>query len=114
MTDPYTITTPGLADPLPPATGSHERGAHVSNSQELSGNGWDVVNCFWCHNAASGDDGSPILQGTYGTSSHVDGATLFDPRSFVDGGTMVNNPTGGTFSYSFSGGHCGVGSKSCW
>ncbi|MEN8155438.1 MAG: CxxxxCH/CxxCH domain-containing protein [Bacteroidota bacterium] len=115
MIDPYEIYTPGLADPLPPATGSHRRGAHVSNSQELSGNGWDVVNCFFCHNTAGGDDGSPILQGTYGTSFHVDGATYFDPRSFVDGGTLANSNTGGSYSYSLLGsaGHCGDG-KTCW
>lgn len=116
MIDPYTITTPGLADPLPPATGAHRRGVHESNSAELAGNGWTVVNCFWCHSTNDGDDGSPINQGTYGTSFHVDGAILFDPRSFVDGGTMVNSDTGGSFSYAFVGspkGHCGDG-KTCW
>ncbi|MEN8229891.1 MAG: CxxxxCH/CxxCH domain-containing protein [Bacteroidota bacterium] len=115
MIDPYTITTPGLNPTLPPETGSHRRGAHLSNSQELSGNGWDVVNCFFCHNTADGDDGSPIFQGTYGTTFHVDGTTYFDPRSVVDGGTTVNSDIGGSFSYSYFGsaGHCGNG-KTCW
>lgn len=115
MTDPYTITTPGVADPLPPATGSHRRGAHTSNSQENSGNGWDAVNCFWCHSTNAGDDGSPINQGTYGTSLHVDGETHFHPASYVDGGTLLDNPSGGPFSYSLTGSaaHCGDG-KTCW
>lgn len=115
--EPYTITTPGANPALPPETGSHRRGAHLSNSQELSANGWDVVNCFWCHNTNDGDDGSPINQGTYGTSLHVDGQTHFNPRSFADGygGTTVNNPTEGSFSYSLMGSsaHCGDG-KTCW
>ncbi len=120
MTDPYTITTPGLNPTLPLETGSHRRGAHLSNSQEFkpgtaNDNGWAVVNCFWCHNKADGDDGSPILQGTYGTNLHVDGATHFDPRSFVDGGTLLNGVGGASFSYSFAGSsaHCGAG-KTCW
>jgi len=56
-----------------------------------------------------------INQGTYGAGFHVDGAILFDPRSFVDGGTMINNPTGGSFSYSHrvvKQAHCGAG-KTC-
>lgn len=115
MTDPYTISTPGLADPLPPATGSHQRGAHTSNSQELSGNGWAAVNCFWCHNTEGGVSSATMYQGTYGTSFHVDGQTYFIPASVVDGGTMVNTSTGTSFSYSFYGsaGHCGAG-KTCW
>ena len=115
MTDPYTVTIPGANPALPPSTGAHRRGVHLDNDQELSGNGWTVINCFWCHNAADGDDGSPILQGTYGTSFHVDGTTFFDPRSFVDGGTTVNSNTGGSFSYSALGSsaHCGTG-RSCW
>ncbi|MCK4922366.1 MAG: CxxxxCH/CxxCH domain-containing protein [Bacteroidales bacterium] len=116
MVDPYTITTPGLADPLPPATGEHQKSQHISNNQENVTNGWTVVNCFWCHNANNGDDGSPINQGTYGTSFHVDGTTYFDPRSVVSGGTILNNPTGGIFTYAFDGtkAHCAVGSKACW
>lgn len=114
MTEPYTITFPGADPALPPRTGAHRRGPHLSNSEDLAGNGWTVVNCFWCHNAANGDDGSPIFQGTYGTSFHVDGTTYFDPRSVVEGGTLANNPSGGALSYSFSGGHCAVGSKACW
>jgi len=117
MNSPYTITTPGLADPLPPATGSHQRGAHTSNSQELSGNGWAAVNCFWCHNANNGNSTTTMNQGTYGTALHVDGQTSFKPLSFVNGGTMVNATpsSGGTFSYSRTGSaaHCSQG-KTCW
>ena len=117
MTSPYTITTPGpvtgTADV--PATGSHQRGAHTSNSQELSGVAWANVNCFWCHNTQGGSSASPNMQGTYGTTFHVDGLTRFKPLSVVDGGTMVNNLSGGSFSYSKLGsaGHCGAG-KTCW
>lgn len=115
LNDPYTITTPGLSDPLPPASGSHRRGAHTSNNKSLAGNGWTAVNCFWCHNTVNGDDGSPIYQGTYGTQFHVDGQTYFDPRSAVNGGTLVNNPDGSVFTYAFGGSlaHCGSG-KACW
>ena len=118
MTGDYTITTPGPADPEPPNYGGHRRTPHKDNDQELEDSGWTQVNCFWCHNANNGDygdNGSPVYQGTYGTSWHVDGATYFDPRSFVDGGTIVNNPSGGSFSYSYLGteAHCG-GKQSCW
>lgn len=108
MIDPYLIITPGPADPLPPATGEHRRNPHVSNN-DLSGDGWTRVNCFWCHNAANGDGSSPILQGTYGTSLHVDGTTHFDPRLFSSGGTLVNATT-----RSYDGGHCGVANRACW
>lgn len=118
MTSPYTISSPGLADPLPPATGSHQRGAHTSNSQELSGNGWTAVNCFWCHNVNTGKSNTPMNQGTYGSTYHLDGQTFFSPLSVSAGGTMVgsNATTGaGLFSYSKTGSaaHCGAGKK-CW
>ena len=91
-------------------------GIRSISTKENVTNGWTVVNCFWCHNANNGDDGSPINQGTYGTSFHVDGTTYFDPRSVVSGGTILNNPTGGIFTYAFDGtkAHCAVGSKACW
>ncbi len=109
MSGDYTITIPGPADPQPPNYGGHRRTPHQDNDDpNLAGNGWTVVNCFWCHNVSDGGIGSPILQGTYGTSYHVDGATHFDPRLFDNGGTMVNG-TG----YSYEGTHCGDGRK-CW
>lgn len=110
MISDYTITTPGPADPLPPDWGSHRSPPHKDNDRGLENNGWTAVNCFWCHNASAGSDGSPIYQGTYGTSYHVDGATYFDPRTVTNGGTMVN---GTSYSYLGSNAHCGNG-RQCW
>ncbi|WP_262916235.1 glycine-rich domain-containing protein [Aestuariivivens marinum] len=114
MEPDYTITNT-VAGPVTgtgdvPPFDSHTRGAHISNSQNLSGNGWSNVQCFWCHNANNGSDASPNLQGTYGTSWHVDGESYFRPLWYSNGGTMVNTIT---YSAEGSAGHCGNG-KTCW
>jgi predicted CxxxxCH...CXXCH cytochrome family protein len=97
-----------------PKTGSHapNRGAHYSNSQNLSGNGWSQVQCFYCHETDDVLTPAPNekYQGTYGTSLHVDGQIHFDPRWHSNGGTIVNTMT---YSYEGSKAHCGAG-KSCW
>lgn len=96
-----------------PKTGSHapNRGAHYSNSQNLSGNGWNQVQCFWCHEVDGNNTATQNKQqGTYGTSLHVDGQTYFLPRWYSNGGTMVNTIT---YSYEGSAAHCGAG-KTCW
>jgi predicted CxxxxCH...CXXCH cytochrome family protein len=97
-----------------PKTGSHapNRGAHYSNSQNLSGNGWVQVQCFYCHETDDVLTPAPNkkYQGTYGTPLHVDGQTHFDPRWHSNGGTIVNTMT---YSYEGSAGHCGAG-KTCW
>ena len=113
MDPDYTITNT-VAGPVTgtgdvPPFDSHTRGAHISNSQNLSGNGWSNVQCFWCHNI-DGSDASPNLQGTYSTSWHVDGETYFKPLWYSNGGTMVNTIT---YSAEGSAGHCGDG-KTCW
>jgi predicted CxxxxCH...CXXCH cytochrome family protein len=117
MTSPFTITEPHF-DTDPPSTGKHTSAAHTGNSQE-----WDGVisyasnstQCFWCHNTNGGNGTGAVNQGTYGTYFHVDAQTYFKPRSVVDGGTMINAPGGGSFSYSKLGSatHCGQG-KQCW
>jgi predicted CxxxxCH...CXXCH cytochrome family protein len=114
MNPDYTITNT-VAGPVTgtgdvPPFDSHTRGAHISNSQNLSGNGWSHVQCFWCHNANNGTDASPNLQGTYSTSWHVDGESYFKPKWYSNGGTMVNTIT---YSSEGSAGHCGDG-KTCW
>jgi predicted CxxxxCH...CXXCH cytochrome family protein len=97
-----------------PKTGSHapNRGAHYSNSQNLSSNGWSQVQCFWCHETDGIATPNPNQkrQGTYGTSFHVDGQTHFKPKWFSNGGTMVNTIT---YSSEGSAAHCGAG-KTCW
>jgi predicted CxxxxCH...CXXCH cytochrome family protein len=121
LTGVYTVSTPGWIDPNPPGSGKHTSAAHLGNSQENGTgtggvhNGYTDVQCFWCHNANNGDDGDGMFIGTYGTSLHVDGTTHFDPRSYVDGGTMLNKHDGTSFSYSMLGSatHCGDGKK-CW
>jgi predicted CxxxxCH...CXXCH cytochrome family protein len=120
-TGTYTVSTPGWDPESPPATGKHTSSAHLTNSQEngtATGgvhNGYTVVQCFWCHNTNDGDDGDGMFIGTYGTPLHADGTTHFDPRSAVDGGTMLNKHDGTSFSYSMLGSatHCGDGKK-CW
>ncbi|NOQ24652.1 MAG: CxxxxCH/CxxCH domain-containing protein [Bacteroidales bacterium] len=116
MTAPYTITEPGPLTSTAdyPATGSHgpNKGAHASNSQNLKdpATTWAFVQCFWCHETDGDSPTGAKLQGTYGTSLHVDGQTHFDPRWYSNGGTMVNTMT---YSYEGSAAHCGAG-KTCW
>ncbi|WP_262916404.1 cytochrome c3 family protein [Aestuariivivens sediminis] len=99
-----------------PDTGSHapNRGAHYSNSQNFQAPTtlWTQVQCFWCHNNDGGatPPKTDKLQGTYGSSLHVDGATYFRPGWYSNGGTMVNDLT---YSYEGSAAHCGNG-KTCW
>ena len=120
MTSPYLIspaTWPMDIDP--PATGKHISSSHNGSANEWNGVvAWvnNSTQCMWCHNVDGGDAGtSPVHQGTYGTSFHVDGTTYFDPRSVVDGGTFVNTPEGTTFSIAAGGSsqHCGD-KKACW
>jgi hypothetical protein len=106
MNSPYTINSP-FVNASPPNTGAHLRGVHVDNDQDFSSLNWFSVQCFWCHNT-NGVSTSPNLQGTYGTSFHVDGITHFDPRQYVNGGTYANG-----MSYSAEGNHCATG-RSCW
>ncbi|MCD4729278.1 MAG: CxxxxCH/CxxCH domain-containing protein [Bacteroidales bacterium] len=116
MNPDYTITEPGpiTSNTQFPATGSHApmRNAHYTNSQNLQSpaTAWTRVQCFWCHETDGNSPTGPKLQGTYGTSLHVDGQTHFKPTWFSNGGTIVN-----TMTYSFEGsaGHCGDG-KTCW
>jgi predicted CxxxxCH...CXXCH cytochrome family protein len=97
-----------------PATGAHApvKNAHYTNTQNLSGNGWNQVQCFYCHETDGVLTTAPNekYQGTYGTSFHVDGQTHFDPRWYSNGGTMVNTMT---YSIEGSAAHCGAG-KTCW
>lgn len=124
MTSPYLISRPDtMVQGDYPASGQHQLSMHNSNSQDFSGVPyaspfWVGVQCFWCHNpsTASPNDSvmvidGPILQGTYGTSKHVDGETFFKPRNISAGGTMANG-----LSYSGNGteAHCGVGTHKCW
>ena len=119
MTSPYTVDkTNTMTQGDYPASGSHQTGAHRSNSKEFaaapySSPFWDGVQCFWCHsdqatNVTSID--GPIKQGTYGTSNHVDGATFFKPLNISAGGTMAE---GLGYSSNGTAAHCGNGLK-CW
>jgi hypothetical protein len=109
MVSPYTISSPFVA-PVPPTSGSHSTTPHKDNDQSFSGYGWVNVQCFWCHNVNGASANGPNLQGTYGTTFHVDGRTYFDPRQYSNGGTFAN---GMTYSYEGSAAHCGSG-KNCW
>jgi predicted CxxxxCH...CXXCH cytochrome family protein len=114
MTSPYTIARAYVAV-TPPATGSHQRGAHTSNSQEFSAAPyltpyWAGVQCFWCHDPDGTSANGPKLQGTYGSAYHIDGLTYFKPLNYANGGTMAN---GLSYSSNGSAAHCGAGKK-CW
>ncbi|WP_289054004.1 cytochrome c3 family protein [Carboxylicivirga marina] len=118
MTPPYTF---GTSDGIvfdPPLTGAHGTSSHAKNAKNLNGvAAWTSTQCFWCHNAQNGSWASTgMLQGTYGTSLHVDGQVHFNPNSYQDQtyGTMVNGPDVATpYSNSFAGTHCGD-RKTCW
>ncbi|OFX17714.1 MAG: hypothetical protein A2033_06920 [Bacteroidetes bacterium GWA2_31_9] len=116
MNSPYTVERPNtLIQGDYPASGSHQMGAHMSNSKEFAAAPydinpkWDGVQCFWCHNTNTDTSVSSVngsnTQGTYGTDYHVDGATFFKPTKVSDGGTMLEG-------YGTNG-HCG-GSMKCW
>ncbi|MDH5400785.1 MAG: CxxxxCH/CxxCH domain-containing protein, partial [Cyclobacteriaceae bacterium] len=118
MTSPYLIGPPPGDPTSRPDTGTHNSGNHASNNQGMASSGWVTTQCFWCHKA----NDTPVnatnqqLQGTYGTSLHVDGETHFDPRNY-----NYAAPSGGTFpdendysaNYSETVHHCG-NPKSCW
>ena len=49
------------------------------------------MQCFWCHEVDNNSvSAGTKMQGTYGTGYHVDGETYFDPRSYSNGGTIVD------------------------
>lgn len=80
-----------------PASGQHQMGAHISNSEfdssPYSTPYWGSVQCFWCHSTSLSDSTSvngSNIQGTYSTNYHVDGQTFFKPLVVDEGGTMVN------------------------
>lgn len=134
MTGDYKIT---IATGVPvddaiyyPGTGQHQKGSHMSNSQELKdsptkADSWGGVQCFWCHNVGSkqttptsGADGTNNYQGTYGFAGtngdipmelHNDGETWFYPYnvSAHAEGTFVDEITGRSYPS-----HCG--SVTCW
>ena len=119
MTSPYKVEKANtMAQTNYPASGSHQMSAHRTNSQEFSATPyaspfWDGVQCFWCHsdqatNVTSID--GPIIQGTYGTAKHVDGATFFKPLNISAGGTMAE---GLGYSSNGNAAHCANG-VSCW
>jgi len=120
MDSPFLISRPHtMAQSDYPVSGKHQASMHNSNTQDFSDSIiystpiWDGVQCFWCHSVSATDVASingPILQGTYGTTYHVDGKTYFKPRNISDGGTMAN---GLSYSGNGSAAHCGVGKK-CW
>ena len=117
MTAPYTFSQADNIVMDAPPTNKHTSSSHYSNAANLAFTGWSSTQCFWCHNTQNGSwASSGMLQGTYGTNLHVDGATHFNPQSYQDQpyGTMVNGPDASTpYDNSTAGGHCGAG-KTCW
>ncbi|WP_242135056.1 cytochrome c3 family protein [Aestuariivivens marinum] len=129
MTAPYTIAITDNNVHDPPDTGKHISSSHFSNAKDAVGNGWPGTQCFWCHNTNQpnlvetgknqGDvQQTGMLNGTYGTSFHVDGFTYFLSESVVNGGSMINRPDGTTYSHGTTPdadgtSHCGA-TKTCW
>lgn len=123
MTPPYLInksdtSTQAKTQGNYPETGMHQLAMHTSNTQDFSkapftSPYWSGVQCFWCHNTQSGDStivNSSMLQGTYGTSYHLDGHTFFKPLNKNYGGTMAN---GLNYFESNISSHCS-GDMKCW
>ena len=114
MTSPYQISRPNtMVQGNYPASGAHQNENHIDNDQDFDSSPydinpkWDGVQCFWCHTNQAVDVASvngPVLQGTYGSSHHVDGLTFFKPLNVSEGGTMANGLN--------RSGHCN--SYKCW
>lgn len=118
MTSPYTITSASPVAQLittstdMPLIDNHQHGMLDNDHwNTTTAPGWPWAQCFWCHSANGAAGTGANFQGSYGTSLHVDGQTLFNPLKY--------NGTGGTFApfneYAADGttAHCG-NPKTCW
>ncbi|WP_372793239.1 CxxxxCH/CxxCH domain-containing protein [Lutibacter sp.] len=111
--------TPGTSQEV--VVGQHPlSGSHGGFVGQHDGNGnigaWGAsVQCFWCHDVDTRlGEGGIKKQGTYGTSSHIDGAVQFKVGEFGNGlgGTMVWEMGGKARARGIIGGHCN--GQACW